>query len=145
MPSDNSVEELAATLQANIALLMRRMRTLSDEGGLSVPERSALKSVERVGPTTVTALARAEDMRVQSMGETVAVLKARGLVETRPDPGDGRRTILAITETGREALGDKGDPRVERIAEAISAGFTDPELRQLIGIAPLIERLAGEV
>lgn len=145
MPSDNSVEELAATLQANIALLMRRMRTLLDEGGLSVPERSALKSVERVGPTTVTALARAEDMRVQSMGETVAVLKARGLVETRPDPGDGRRTILAITETGREALGDKGDPRVERIAEAISAGFTDPELRQLIGIAPLIERLAGEV
>jgi DNA-binding MarR family transcriptional regulator len=145
MPSDKNVEELAATLQANIALLMLRMRKLSDEGGLSVPERSALKSLERVGPTTVTALARAEDMRVQSIGATVAGLKTRGLVETRPDPDDGRRTILAITETGREALGDKGDARIERIAKALSTEFTERELRQLIGIAPLIDRLAGEV
>jgi DNA-binding MarR family transcriptional regulator len=145
MPSDKSVEELAATLQANIALLMLRMRKLSDEGGLSVPERSALKNLERVGPMTVTALARAEDMRAQSMGATVAGLKTRGLVETRPDPGDGRRTILAITETGREALADKGDVRIERMAKALSTEFTEPELRQLIGIAPLIDRLAAEV
>jgi DNA-binding MarR family transcriptional regulator len=145
VPSDKRVEELAATLQANVALLMLRMRQVSDDGGLSVPERSALKSLDRAGPTTVTALARAEDMRVQSMGATVAGLRSRGLVETRHDPDDGRRTILAITQTGREALADKGDDRIERMTEALSAEFTEPELRQLIGIVPLIDRLAGEV
>jgi DNA-binding MarR family transcriptional regulator len=121
------------------------MRQSPDEGVLSLPERSALKGVELGGPTTVTALAKAEDMSVQSMGATLAGLKARGLLESRPDPDDGRRYILAITEAGRAALGEKSNTRTEQMAQVLSTEFTEPELRKLMEVTPLIDRLAQEI
>ena len=145
VPHDKNVEDLVTAIQTSIAVLLRRMPQSPDEGVLSLPERSALKGVELGGPTTVTALAKAEDMSVQSMGATLARLKTRGLVQSRPDPGDGRRAILAITEAGRQALEDKNTARADQVAKALSAEFTEPELRQLLAVTPLINRLADEI
>jgi DNA-binding MarR family transcriptional regulator len=75
------------------------------------------------------------------MGATFAGLEARGLVERNPDPGDGRRVVLSITDAGLRLLRSRRSARTEQLAEALS-GFTPSELEALMVAAPLIERLA---
>ena len=79
------------------------------------------------------------------MGATLAALEARGLVARRPDPADGRRVVLSLTDAGRQALRDKRSARVEQLAQALSRGFTPAELSQLMAAAPLLERLAQSI
>jgi DNA-binding MarR family transcriptional regulator len=90
----------------------------------------------------VTELAKAEQISVQSMGTTLGGLEARGLVQRHPHPTDGRRSVLSITQSGTRVLSDKHNRRAERLAKALSTGFSPAELRQLMTAAPLIERLA---
>jgi DNA-binding MarR family transcriptional regulator len=141
MSQDPSVGDVAAALQLGIGLCLRRLRQVQPEGGLSLPEASVLKRLAQEGPATVTALAKAEQISVQSVGATLGTLEARGLLDRRPDPGDGRRSILSVTPAGRKALGDTRDARTGLLASALAAGFSAAELRQLMTAAPLIERL----
>ena len=60
-------------------------------------QMSVLTHLEHQGPATMTALARAEGVRPQSMGATVSVLRAAGPVSGTPDPTNGRQTILSLT------------------------------------------------
>jgi hypothetical protein len=50
-----------------------------------------------------------------------------------------------VTESGLRALQERRNVRTERLAEALSTGFTHSELRQLIAAAPLIERVAQSI
>jgi DNA-binding MarR family transcriptional regulator len=142
MPRDPDVDDVAAALQMSIGLFIRQLRQMQAEGDLSLPEASALKRLDRSGPTSVTELAKSEQISVQSMGTTLAALEARGLVARHPHPSDGRRSVLSITRAGTRALGDKHNARAEQLAKALSAGFSPHELRQLMVASPLIERLA---
>jgi DNA-binding MarR family transcriptional regulator len=129
----------------SIGLLLRRLRQVQVAGELTLPESSALVRLDRGGPATPSALARLEQISPQSMGATLAALEARGLIERHPDPQDGRRSVMSVTEAGRQMLGDKRDARAEQLARALSAGFTPAELKQLMTAAPLLERLAQNI
>lgn len=142
MVHDSDVESVAAALQMSIGLFIRQLRQMQDQGDLSLSGASALKRLDRGGPSSVTELAKAEQISVQSMGATLKSLEARGLVERRAHPSDGRRLVLSITAAGRRILGDKHNARAEQLARALSTGFTPSELRKLMVAAPLIERLA---
>src|SRR5215467_11170756 len=135
------VHEVARALRVSIGLLLRRMRQAPADGELTLPESSALTRLDRGGPATSSALARLEQISPQSMGATLSALEARGLVERRPDPGDGRRVVISLSEAGRQALRNKRNARVEQLARALSSGFTHAELQQLMAAAPLLERL----
>jgi DNA-binding MarR family transcriptional regulator len=145
MSEDPDVGEVAAALRVSIGLLLRRLRQVQVEGELTLPESSALTRLDRGGPTTPSELAKLEQISPQSMGATLAALEARGLVGRRPDPRDGRRVVLSVTEAGRAVLLDKRNARAEQLAKALSAGFTPAELRQLMAAAPLLERLAQSI
>jgi DNA-binding MarR family transcriptional regulator len=141
-PDDLDIEQVAAALHVSIGLLRRRLRQAPVPGDLTLPETSALARLERGGPTTVTELARREQISPQSMGATLGALESRGLVWRRPDPGDGRQTLLSISDPGLQALRNRRDARTEQLARALSTGFSRSELKQLKAAAPLIERLA---
>ena len=140
-----STDDVAAALQMSIGLFLRRLRQIQAGDALTLPEASVLKRLAQSEPTTVTALARAEQISVQSVGATLGGLESRGLVERRPDPGDGRRAILSVTTAGQKALDYKHDARTELLARALSDGFSPAELRQLMVAAPLIERLGRSI
>jgi DNA-binding MarR family transcriptional regulator len=142
---DPDVGQVAAALRVSIGLLLRRLRQVQVEGELTLPESSALVRLDRGGPTTPGELAKLEQISPQSMGATLAALEARGLVERRPDPRDGRRVVLSVTEAGRDVLLDKRNARARQLAQALSAGFTPAELKQLMAAAPLLERLAQSI
>jgi len=145
MSVEQDAEEVAAALYLSVGLFKRRLRQRPAEGELSLPESSALRRLERGGPATVTALARAEQISVQSMGATLSTLEARGLIERHPDPADGRRSVMSVTTAGLAALSDKRNARIAQLARALAAGFTPAELGQLMAAAPLIERLAENI
>ena len=98
---DPDVEQVAAALRVSIGLLLRRLRQAPVPGELTLPESAALTRLDRGGPATASALARLEQISPQSMGATLGALEARGLVERRPDPQDGRRVVMSVTEAGR--------------------------------------------
>jgi DNA-binding MarR family transcriptional regulator len=142
---DPDVEHVAAVLQTSIGLVVRRLRQAQAEGELTLPESSALARLDRGGPTTASALARLEQISPQSMGATLGGLEARGLVERRPDPEDGRQVVLTPTGAGMEALRNRRDGHTQQLARALSTEFTRSELKQLMALAPLLERLAQSI
>lgn len=147
MTEERDPDAIAAALLASVSVLVRRARQLpADDSGLTMPQRTALSRLDRLGPTTSSALAREVQITAQAMGATLAALRDRGLVERSTDPDDGRRMVLSVTEAGRQALRDKRNARAELIAEVLkSDAFTPAELERLAAAAPLIERLARHV
>jgi DNA-binding MarR family transcriptional regulator len=145
MPSEPDVEQVAGALRVSIGLLRRRLRQTQAESDLTLPETSALARLDRGGPTTASALAAREQISPQSMGATIARLEARRFVTRRPDPDDGRRSVVSITRAGLHALGDRRNARTEQLAQGLSTSFTPGELRQLMAAVPLIERLAQSI
>ncbi len=139
------VNEVAGTLRVALGLLARRIRQLKAEGEITLPESSALARLDRGGPATPSELARQEQISPQSMGATLAGLEARGLVGRRSDPADGRRAVISITAQGQQMLNDRRNERTLRLAQALSAGFTDAEVDQLMAVVPLLERLAQTI
>jgi DNA-binding MarR family transcriptional regulator len=145
MTQDPDIQQLAGMLRVSIGLLLRRLRQVQAEGELTLPESSALARLDRGGPATPTALAKLEQISPQSMGATLGALEARGLVERRPDPEDGRQVVISATEAGLQALRNRRNARTEHLAQALSTGFTHSELEQLMAVAPLLERLAQSI
>jgi DNA-binding MarR family transcriptional regulator len=142
---DPDVNEVAGALQVSIGLLRRQLRQAQSAGELTLPETSALARLDRGGAATPSGLAKLEQISPQSMGATLGALEARGLVERRPDPEDGRRAVMSLTEAGREMLRNRRNARTQQLAKALSTGFTPAELRRLLAAAPLIERLAQSI
>lgn len=146
MNDDLDPDAVAAALLASLSVLVRRVRQVPVDGGLTMPERTALSQLDRSGPTTSSALAREVQITAQAMGATLSTLRERGLVERRPDPDDGRRVVLTVTDAGRQALKDKRNARAELITRALTSGtFTAAELAQLAAAAALLERLAKDI
>jgi len=145
MTQDPDVDQVAGALQVSMGLLLRRLRQVQAEGELTLPESSALARLDRGGPATSSALAKLEQISPQSMGATLGGLEARGLVERRLDPEDGRQVVISATEAGLRALRNRRNARTEALAQALSSGFTRSELKQLMAVAPLLERLAQSI
>ncbi|KIF74327.1 MarR family transcriptional regulator [Streptomyces sp. 150FB] len=146
MSDDLDPDGVASALLASLSVLVRRVHQVPIDGGLTMPERTALSRLDRSGPTTSSALAREVQITAQAMGATLGALRGRGLVERRADPDDGRRVVLTVTDAGLQALKDKRNARTELIAQALTSGtFTPAELEQLASAARLLERLAQNI
>src|SRR5580658_9104884 len=79
---------------------MRRVRAAAGSHELSLTEAAVMARLDKDGAATTADLARAEGMKPQSMGTTVAALEAAGLLERTPHPTDGRQMNIAITAKG---------------------------------------------
>ncbi|KRB19215.1 MULTISPECIES: MarR family winged helix-turn-helix transcriptional regulator [Mesorhizobium] len=133
---------LAAELRVVAGRLIRRLREQADTGDLTTSQKSALLHLEREGPATVTTLARAQDMRPQSMGAIVSALQLAGLVEGAPDPADGRQVLLSLTSACLDMIATGRAARQDWLFRAIQANLDREEQEQLAGAVELLKRLA---
>jgi DNA-binding MarR family transcriptional regulator len=132
---------LALELHALSGKLKRRLREQASAGDLTQSQTSVLGHLDRNGPTTVTALARLEGVRTQSMGATIAALEAAGLVKGSPDPNDGRQTILSLTPACVALFKNGRAARTDWLLKAIQTKFTANEQEQLAMAVRLLNRL----
>lgn len=132
---------LAADIRSLIGQLRRRLKAEAPKHGLTPPEQAVIIRLERDGPATLTALAQAEGVRSQSMGATVAALKATGFVAGTPDPRDGRQTVLSLTSACRDLLQAHRAAREDWLTQAIAARFSPQEQETLAAGVELLKRL----
>jgi DNA-binding MarR family transcriptional regulator len=132
---------LASELRVLIGKLKRRLREEAHSGDLTWSQTAVLGLLEREGPATVTTLAKAEGVRPQSMGATVSVLEAAGLVSGAPDPGDGRQTMLSLTPACRQMIKLSRAAREDWLFRAIRTKLAARELEELATGVELLKRL----
>nr|BAL58103.1 MarR family transcriptional regulator [uncultured prokaryote] len=109
---------------------------------LTPAQAETLRFIAETRPdmATVTWLARALGVRHATAVGILEPLVERGYVERRPHPFDGRQTVLALTESGRELAQQVADCRSE--LEVLLARCTPAE-RQAIeeGLTVLVRAM----
>jgi DNA-binding MarR family transcriptional regulator len=136
-----SPEPAVAELTLAIGQLVRRLRMEANPGELSWSQITTLARLEKVGAMTTADLARAEFVKPQSMGTTLADLEQAGLVQRRPHPTDGRQVLFELTAEGVEARRQRNIAKREWLLAAM-ARLDPAEQQTLIAAAALIKRLA---
>ena len=142
MPRKTTDAEVADFGHA-IGLLVRRIRAAPAAHELSWTESIVMARLAKDGPATTAELARAERMKPQSMGTTIAALEEMGIVERKPHPTDGRRVNVALTAKGATMRNRATDAKLAWLAEAI--GQLDEQKREtLFKAGEIIMRLAAD-
>lgn len=142
MQTSETAVRAAHEVRTVMSRLKRRFRESYDREGLTPSQTAALGRLDKDGPASTSTLAAAERVRHQSMAATLAVLDERGLVERRPDPDDGRRQLVSLSEDGRKYLDDKRRAGEEWLARTLQERFTERERAQLLDALALLDRLA---
>jgi DNA-binding MarR family transcriptional regulator len=139
MPGTVEVTALASELRVVLGRLLRRLRA---EQRVPLTQAAVLGRLERDGTQSIGDLASAEQVRPQSMGQTLAELEADGLIRRSPDIRDGRRTLVELTQQGRETLLADRALREGWLAGSLAQHFSEPELRVLEQAVGLLRRLS---
>jgi DNA-binding MarR family transcriptional regulator len=120
--------------------LTRRLRAVSNTRQLTWSQVAIMARLEEAGPMTTADLARAEAVKPQSMGGTLAVMEAEGLVERQSHPTDGRQILYALTDEGLEARRKVSLAKRDWLLGAI-AQLSPAEQKTLVAAVDIIRRL----
>lgn len=101
--------------------------------GLTPTRFAALAKLFELGALSQNELGRRTAMDVATIKGVVDRLRDRDLVQIRPDPEDGRRHLVALTETGA-ALARRAFPRAFEITEKTLAPLDDEERQALTNL-----------
>ncbi|RFC70165.1 MarR family transcriptional regulator [Streptomyces sp. AcE210] len=136
-----SADRAARELRVMFSRLRRRLREVSDSQDLTPSQVSALNRLSKAGAATASGLAASEGVRPQSMAATLTALDQHGLIERRPDPEDGRRQLVTLTDAGRESAEGTRQARGEWLARAFQDNYSEEERRTVVTALTLLERL----
>jgi DNA-binding MarR family transcriptional regulator len=138
--------ETAVRLAVAVKRLQARIREEAGvtSTGLSVAQVSIFSRLVHDGPVTAASLAAAEHVSQQAIAQSLAGLKAGGLVSVQPDPADGRKNLLEVTAAGRTLYETIISSRDDWLIEAIESVVGPGEQASLEEAIRLLERL-GQV
>ena len=128
-------------LMQSIGVLLRRARAASGSNELSLTEAYVMGRLAKDGPATTAELARAEGMKPQSMGTTIAALEEMGMVERKPHPTDGRQVNIGLSAKGAAVRKSARDAKQTWLMQAISQ-LDESERETLFKAGEIIKRLA---
>lgn len=135
-PADPIAEPLhRAALQ-----LLRLVRREDAASGLSPARLSALSVLVFGGPSTLGALAAAEQVSAPTMSRLVAELEREGWIARRADPADARATRLVASPAAHRLLLAGRDRRLQAISRGLAA-LSATDRRSIAAAIPALERL----
>ena len=132
--------EIADRLHSAAIHLLRRVRKVDEATGLSAARLSALSVLVFGEPTTVGALARAEQVSAPTMSRLLSGLERDGYVVREADEGDARAVRVRATAKGTRVLRQGRERRVAELVDLLE-GLSPEELRTLGSAAELMERV----
>lgn len=126
---------LRRATQRHLAIFAAGMAAAANgKGGELTPMQwAALAKLHELGASAQNSLGRATAMDAATIKGVVDRLKARGLVEIRADPEDGRRRLVAITEAGRRVV-ERAIPHAETVSAETLAPLSNAECATLIAL-----------
>jgi DNA-binding MarR family transcriptional regulator len=139
----NPAVALADRLHSAAIHLLRRVRRVDAETGLSAARLSALSVVVFGGPIRISALAAAEQVRTPTITNIVAALERDGLVTRESDASDARAALLRATSKGARIMAEGRARRVSLLAAELRQLNADDRatLTRAVGI---LERLSAK-
>lgn len=120
---DRSIDErieLATRLHAAAIHVLRRVRRVDPESGVTAARLSALSVVVHLGPLPVGELADREQVSSPTMSRMLTAMEEEDLVQRRPSSEDGRVVLVESTSRGRRVLDRARERRVEELAGALT-------------------------
>jgi MarR family transcriptional regulator, lower aerobic nicotinate degradation pathway regulator len=101
--------------------------------GLTPTQWAALAKLKEIGPSSQNLLGRLTAMDAATIKGVIDRLTKRGLTRTRPDPVDGRRLLVTLTERG-VALYERAKPIAARITEQTLNRLNERERAELVAL-----------
>ncbi|MEC3992391.1 copper transporter [Actinacidiphila sp. DG2A-62] len=144
MPDEAAAPPAAHTAARDLLVLFRRLRKRLREvpsSGLTPSQTSVLLRLDKDGASSTTLLAAAEGVRPQSMTAVLNALEETGLIRRSPDPEDGRRQVVTLTEAGAERVAGGREARQDWLTVAMAERL---DARQLAVVNEALA-LLGEV
>jgi DNA-binding MarR family transcriptional regulator len=135
---------LAAELRTIIGKLKRRLRDHGGGADLTPSQVSVILRLESEGFATVSGLARAEGMRPQSMAAVIGPLEAAGLLNSSPDPSDGRQTLLSLSRMCQKRIQEDRAARQDWLTRTIQSRLSAQEQEKLATAVELLARIAAD-
>jgi DNA-binding MarR family transcriptional regulator len=133
--TDHDIDALAQALY-NLPALRRDLQRFAGiehaVGGLMV-----LSVVCRIGPARISDVAAQMQVNLSVASRQIATLEEEGHVDRVADPHDGRSSLIALSDAGREKL----DQANRRLVDAIATAVEDWDREQVVGLADGIVRL----
>jgi len=133
---------VAEGLHAVAIHVLRRVRRVDEETGLTAARLSALSVLVFGGPTTVGRLARAEQVSSPTMSRLVRALEREGLATREAHERDGRSVLVRATDHGRAILERGRERRLTELAGLLAA-LEPGDLATLASAAAITERALG--
>jgi DNA-binding MarR family transcriptional regulator len=103
-----TLETAVAHIGRAIRRLLHGSRGQAAADTLSSTETAVITRLAKDGPTTASDLARAEGMKLESLGAAIAALEEMGMVERNPHPADGDTPNIELTPAGVAARDGSG-------------------------------------
>jgi DNA-binding MarR family transcriptional regulator len=101
-----------------------------------------LLSFSRNGTLPLGVIGERLQVNPASVTNAIDRLEARGLVERRPNPHDGRGTLAALTASGRHVAGRATELMNARVFTDV--GLDEDALRSLFAVLSQLRRAAGD-
>jgi DNA-binding MarR family transcriptional regulator len=137
-----AVLPLAASLRLAVMRLARRLRQQA-EADLTPSMLSALSTIERSGPITLSELAAAERVRPPTITTIVGRLESAGLVNREIDPSDRRVSRVSLSPRGIRLIEATRSRKNAYLARRL-ARLDAEERSTLERAARILERLMEE-
>jgi len=111
------------------SIFQERMKTYD----LTPPQFSSLCKMAEQGEVSQNQLGRLVNLDPATNQGVVRRLMKRGLIDRRDDPNDRRRSLLSLTDSGRELLA-ACMPAAKRVSPAVMKPLNEEEQKQLLAM-----------
>src|SRR5690242_12913345 len=118
-PSSSRNTDVADKLHSAALHLLRSLRKVDSETGITAPRLSVLSVVVFAGPRTLGELAQVEQVKPPTMTRLVAALEEEGLVKREVNKSDRRITRIHATAKGERVMMQGRERRVKDLADRI--------------------------
>jgi len=131
------------TRLVRLARLPRVHERLVERAGVAIePSAYAILSrIEEHEPVRLTDLAQELSVEISTASRQVSQLERSDLLDRRPDPTDGRSSMLTLSPDGRRVLARVREARTSALHEILSGWSRDDRVR----LAGLLDRLVADI
>lgn len=142
--SNEKHSPLAIDLHQVLVLIHRKLKEKSHDADLNWSQKHVLRYLYRHSQSTVSELAALEGVRTQSMGATVQSLKEAGYVKGQPDPKDGRKTLLSLTDDFLNRVEANLLIKEEWLQQCMAERLTGEDIQALQQALPALNKLVAD-